>query len=338
MNDSSRPAAPLQDPFDRAITYLRLSVTDRCDLRCSYCMDENVSFVPREEVLSLEELDRLASAFVALGVRKLRLTGGEPLVRKSIMSLVRRLSRHLDAGTLDELTLTSNATQLSRFARELADCGLRRVNISLDTRNPQTFRELSRIGELQPTLDGIEAGLEAGLKLKLNMVVMQGVNDLEVPDMMVWAHGKGMDLTLIELMPFGDGKRWLPHLIDLDRIRARLERDFTLREQENTTGGPARYVDVAETGGRLGFITPLSGNFCEGCNRIRVTCRGRLYQCLGQEQYVDLRGVMRAHQDDEALVEAIREAIRQKPEGHDFETRRSCAAPNAKRSMAETGG
>ena len=328
----------LMDPFARQIIYLRLSVTDRCDLRCTYCMEENVHFVPRREVLSLEELDRLASSFVSLGVRKIRLTGGEPLVRKGIVWLVQRLGRHLESGALDELTLTSNGTQLHRYAKELAEAGVKRINISLDTRDAQKFREISRIGELSTVLRGIDAALEAGLKVKINMVAIKDFNDCEIADMMVWAHAKGMDLTLIEVMPFGDGERWLPNLIGLDDVRARLGDKFTLEEDELRTGGPARYVRVKETGGRLGLITPMSGNFCEGCNRIRVTCRGRLYQCLGHEQYVDLRATMQEHTDDEALKAAIHTAIAAKPKGHDFAERRSCGTPNAKRDMSATGG
>ncbi len=328
----------LIDPFHRKITYLRLSVTDRCDLRCTYCMEENVKFVPRRELLSLEELDRLTSTFISLGVTKIRLTGGEPLVRKGIIWLVERLARHLDTGALHELTMTSNGTQLGRYADQLAGAGVKRLNISLDTREPQKFRQLSRIGELSSVMRGIEASLNAGLKVKLNMVVIRGFNDQEVPDMMQWAHGKGMDLTLIEVMPFGDGERWLPNLIGLDEIRARLDEKFTLRELDDNTGGPARYLKIEETGGRLGLITPMSGNFCEGCNRIRVTCRGRLYQCLGRENHLDLRAFMQEYEDDEALENAIRTAIAGKPEGHDFAQRREEGTPNVKRDMSETGG
>ncbi len=335
---NSPDAAQLMDPFSRQITYLRLSVTDRCDLRCTYCMDENVRFVPRREVLSLEELDRLASSFVALGVRKIRLTGGEPLVRKGIGWLVERLGRHLQSGALDELTMTSNGTQLPRYAAQLAGAGVKRINISLDSQDPRKFREISRIGELSSVLKGIDAALEAGLKVKINMVAIKGFNDDEIADMMVWAHEKGMDLTLIEVMPFGDGERWLPNLIGLDDVRKKLGDRFTLEDIPMRTGGPARYVKVKETGGRLGLITPMSGNFCDGCNRIRVTCRGRLYQCLGHEEHVDLRATMLDHDDDAALIAAIHKAIAAKPEGHDFAERRSCGTPNAKRDMSATGG
>ena len=328
----------LIDPFGRAITYLRLSVTDRCDLRCTYCMDENVQFVPRKQLMSLEELDRLASTFVDLGVRKIRLTGGEPLVRKDVLWLVERLSRHLERGALEELTLTSNGTQLSRFAPGLAAAGIRRINISLDTINPKKFEEITRRGDLSKVLAGIEASLEAGLKVKINMVAIKGFNDAEIAPMMEWAHDKGMDLTLIEVMPFGDGARWLPNLIGLDDIRAKLEQKYTLRDIATRTGGPARYVKVKETGGRLGFIAPMSGNFCDGCNRIRVTCRGRLYQCLGHESHKDLRAALVEHSDDRELKKAIHAAIAGKPEGHDFEQRRKCGTPNAKRAMSATGG
>ncbi len=328
----------LVDPFHREITYLRLSVTDRCDLRCTYCMDENFTFVPRRELLSLEQLDRLGSSFVSLGVRKIRLTGGEPLVRKGIIWLVDRLSRHLQDGSLDELTMTSNGTQLSRYAGQLAGAGIRRLNISLDTRDAGKFRQLSRLGELSSVLEGIDASLAAGLKVKLNMVVIKDFNDHEIAPMMEWAHGKGMDLTLIEVMPFGDGERWLPNLIGLDVIRTRLQERYTLKEVSLNTGGPAQYVQVEETGGRLGLITPMSSNFCDGCNRIRVTCRGRLYQCLGRENHVDLRAALQENEDDAALNTAIRAAIAGKPEGHDFAERRECGTPNAKRNMSSTGG
>ena len=328
----------LRDPLGRRISYLRLSITDRCDLRCAYCMDENFSFVPRHELLSLEELDRLASAFVRLGVDKIRLTGGEPLVRRGAVWLARRLSRHLESGALRELTMTTNATRLARFAPQLAAAGMKRINISLDTRDPGKFRKLSRIGKLDNVLAGIEAALAAGLKVKLNMVAMKDFNDDEIAPMIEWAHSRSMDLTLIEVMPFGDGQRWLPSLITLDEIRADLERRFTLKDEANDTGGPAQYVRIAETGGRLGFIRPLSGNFCEGCNRVRVTCRGRLYQCLGRENYLDLKASLRQHEDDQALTEAIRAAIAAKPEGHDFEQRRTCQTPSSRRNMNETGG
>jgi cyclic pyranopterin phosphate synthase len=338
MNLLAPDALPLVDPFGRAISYLRLSVTDRCDLRCAYCMDENVKFVPRREVLTLEELDRLAAAFVGLGVRKIRITGGEPLVRGNIMWLMQRLARHLERGALGELTLTTNATRLARYASQLAALGVRRVNVSLDTRDAARFRTLTRNGELEPVLAGIDAALAAGLKLKLNMVVMKDFNDHEVADMVTWAHARSMALTLIEVMPFGDGERWLPSLIGLDEVRRRLEQRFTLTDVPERSGGPARYVEVKETGGKLGFITPMSGNFCESCNRIRVTCKGRLYQCLGREAYVDLRAALREHAGNAELRAAIRDAIAAKPEGHDFAERRACADPKAQRPMSETGG
>ena len=338
MDKRIAPIDGLIDPFSRQITYLRLSVTDRCDLRCTYCMDENVRFVPKKQLLSLEELDRLASSFIALGVRKIRLTGGEPLVRKNVLWLVERLSRHLHDGSLDELTMTSNGTQLARFADQLAGAGVRRINVSLDTRDPQKFHEITRRGDLTTVLEGIDAALKAGLKVKINMVAIKGFNDDEIAPMMEWAHAKGMDLTLIEVMPFGDGERWLPNLVGLDEIRAGLESKYTLRDDDLRTGGPARYVNVRETGGRLGLITPMSGNFCEGCNRIRVTCRGHLYQCLGHENHVDLRAALQQHEDDAALNAAIRTAIGAKPEGHDFAQRRECGTPKAKRAMSSTGG
>lgn len=338
MNLLAPDALPLVDPFGRAISYLRLSVTDRCDLRCAYCMDENVKFVPRREVLTLEELDRLAAAFVGLGVRKIRVTGGEPLMRGNIMWLFGRLARHLEAGMLGELTLTTNATRLARHGAALAELGVRRVNVSLDTRDAAKFHALTRNGDLAPVLTGIDAALTAGLQVKLNMVVMKDFNDGEVADMVAWAHDKGMALTLIEVMPFGDGERWLPSLIGLDEVRARLAQRFTLVDLAERSGGPARYVEVRETGGKLGFITPMSGTFCDSCNRIRVTCKGRLYQCLGREGFVDLRAALREHPDDAALRAAIRSAIAQKPEGHDFIERRACADPKAQRAMSETGG
>ncbi len=329
---------PLVDQFAREISYLRLSVTDRCNLRCSYCMDENVVFVPRHQLLSLEELDRLASCFVSLGVRKIRLTGGEPLVRKDILWLIKRISRHLDTGALHELTMTSNATQLQRYAGRLAQTGIRRLNISLDTRDSDKFRQMSRLGELSSVLDGIGAARQAGLKIKLNMVVIRGFNDNEIVSMMEWAHAGGMDLTLIEVMPFGNSERWLPNLVTLDEIKDRLAEKYTLEESDLNTGGPARYLKVRETGGRLGLITPLSGNFCQGCNRVRVTCRGRLYQCLGREKYVDLRAVLHHVLDDEKLARTIREAVAGKPEGHDFAERRQCGTPVSHRNMTDTGG
>jgi len=330
---------PLVDPFQRAITYLRVSVTDRCDFRCVYCMSENMSFLPKQDLLTLEELDRLCSAFVARGVRKLRLTGGEPLVRRDIMVLFRALSRHLQTGALDELTLTTNGSQLPRFARELADYGVKRINISIDTLDPAKFRAITRWGDLNKVLAGVDAAQAAGLHVKINAVALKGVNEDEIPSLMQWAHGRGMDLSLIEVMPLGDIE---PERIDqylpLSMVRARLASRYTLEDIDFRTGGPARYVRVAETGGRLGFITPLTHNFCEGCNRVRVTCTGTLYMCLGQNDAADLRTPLRASEADELLHGAIEEAIARKPKGHDFIIDRRTNRPAVGRHMSVTGG
>ena len=327
------------DPFGRAISYLRVSVTDRCDFRCVYCMAEDMAFLPRRDLLTLEELDRLCTVFVAKGVRKLRLTGGEPLVRKNVMHLVRRLSRHLDSGALDELTLTTNGSQLSRFARELADCGVRRINVSLDTLDPRKFRAVTRWGDLDKVMAGLDAAQAAGLRIKINAVALKGVNEDELPDMLRWAHGRGMELTLIETMPMGeiDADRTDQYL-PLSLVRTKLARRFTLTDTGHRTGGPARYVDVAETGGRLGFITPMTHNFCESCNRVRLTCTGTLFMCLGQEDAADLRPVLRASGGDEAVARAIDEAISRKPKGHDFVIDRATRRPSVARHMSVTGG
>ncbi len=332
-------AAPLIDPFGRAITYLRVSVTDRCDFRCVYCMAEDMTFLPKQEILTLEELDRLCSAFVAKGVRKLRLTGGEPLVRRNVMSLVRALSRHLASGALDELTLTTNGSQLARFASELADCGVERINVSLDTLDAAKFRAITRWGDLSKVMAGIEAAQAAGLRIKLNAVALKGVNDDEFDDLIRFAHGRGMDLTLIETMPMGeiDGDRTAQYL-PLSRVRAMLMERWTLEDIPYRTGGPARYVRVAETGGRLGFITPMTHNFCESCNRVRVTCTGTLYMCLGQEDAADLRAPLRASEGNELLYAAIDEAIARKPRGHDFVIDRRTRRPAVSRHMSVTGG
>ncbi|MGB8631870.1 MAG: GTP 3',8-cyclase MoaA, partial [Xanthobacteraceae bacterium] len=283
------------DPFGRAITYLRVSVTDRCDFRCVYCMAENMSFLPKAEILTLEEVDRLCSAFVARGVRKLRLTGGEPLVRRGIMTLVNSLSRHLRSGALDELTLTTNGSQLEKYARDLAAAGIRRINVSLDTLDAEKFHAITRWGALDRVLAGIDAASAAGLKIKINTVALKHVNDDEFPRLIEWAHGHGMDLTLIEVMPLGEvGEGRLDQYLPLSLVRARLSERYRLIDLDDRTGGPARYVRVAETGGRLGFITPLTHNFCESCNRVRVTCTGTLYMCLGQEDAADLRKPLRA--------------------------------------------
>ena len=281
--------APLIDPFRRAITYLRVSVTDRCDFRCVYCMSENMAFLPKQDLLTLEELDRLCGAFVARGVRKLRLTGGEPLVRRGIMTLVRSLSRHLGDG-LDELTVTTNGSQLPKYAAELADCGVKRINVSLDTLDPDKFRAITRWGELDKVMAGIDAAQDAGLAVKINAVALKGVNEDELADLVDWSHGRGMDLTIIEVMPLGDiDESRLDQYLPLSMVRARLAERYTMQDIDHRTGGPARYVRVAETGGRLGFITPLTHNFCESCNRVRLTCTGTLYMCLGQEDAADLR-------------------------------------------------
>ncbi len=330
---------PMVDPFGRSISYLRVSVTDRCDFRCTYCMAEDMTFLPKKDLLSLEELDRLCTVFIEKGVRKLRLTGGEPLVRKNIMHLVRQLSRHLASGALEELTLTTNGSQLHRFADELAQCGVRRINVSLDTLDPDKFRQITRWGDFGRVMMGIEAAERAGLKIKINAVALKGFNDAELPDMMRWAHGRGMDLTVIETMPMGeiDADRTDQYL-PLSQLRAQLERQFTLADIPYKTGGPARYVEVAETGGRLGFITPMTHNFCESCNRVRLTCTGTLYMCLGQEDAADLRAPLRASEGNELLSSAIDEAIGRKPKGHDFVIDRRTKRPAVSRHMSVTGG
>src|SRR5690242_18343285 len=329
----------LVDPFGRAITYLRVSVTDRCDFRCVYCMSENMAFLPKADLLSLEELDRLCSAFIGRGVRKLRLTGGEPLVRRGIMTLFASLSRHLAAGSLDELTLTTNGSQLPKYAAELAGHGVRRINVSLDTLDPDKFRAITRWGELDKVLAGIDAAQAAGLQVKINAVALKGVNEAEIGDLLAWAHGRGMDLTVIEVMPLGDiDESRLDQYLPLSIVRARLADRYTLDAIEYQTGGPARYVRVKETGGRLGFITPLTHNFCESCNRVRVTCTGTLYMCLGQNDAADLRTPLRASESNDALYAAIDEAIARKPKGHDFVIDRRHLQPALPRHMSMTGG
>jgi cyclic pyranopterin phosphate synthase len=337
--DSASGHPELVDPFGRAITYLRVSVTDRCDFRCVYCMTENMSFLPKAEVLTLEEIDRLCSAFVARGVRKLRLTGGEPLVRRGIMTLVTSLSRHLRSGALDELTLTTNGSQLAKYADGLAAAGIRRINVSLDTLDAEKFRAITRWGALDQVLAGIDAAQTAGLKVKINTVALKGVNDDEFPRLIAWAHGRGMDLTVIEVMPLGEiGEGRLDQYLPLSLVRAQLAGRFTLEDIDYRTGGPARYVRVAETGGRLGFITPLTHNFCESCNRVRVTCTGTLYMCLGQEDAADLRKPLRASEGNALLFAAIDEAIARKPKGHDFIIDRRHKRPALARHMSVTGG
>jgi cyclic pyranopterin phosphate synthase len=337
--DRAAHPAPLVDPFGRAISYLRVSVTDRCDFRCVYCMSENMSFLPKADILSLEELDRLCSAFVARGVRKLRLTGGEPLVRRGIMTLFQSLSRHLAGGALDELTLTTNGSQLPKYAAELARHGVKRINVSLDTLHPDRFRAITRWGDLDQVLAGIKAAQAAGLKVKINAVALKGVNEDEFVRLIEWAHGEGMDLTIIEVMPLGDvGEGRLDQYLPLSMVRARLAERFTLEDVDYRTGGPARYVRVAETGGRLGFITPLTHNFCESCNRVRVTCTGTLFMCLGQEDAADLRAALRASESNGLLHAAIEEAISRKPKGHDFVIDRRHKRPALARHMSVTGG
>ena len=335
----SYPHGPLIDRFGREITYLRVSVTDRCDFRCVYCMAEDMAFLPRKDLLSLEELDRLCSAFIARGIRKLRLTGGEPLVRKNVMTLVRSLSRHLKTGDLDELTLTTNGSQLARFAGELAEAGVRRINVSIDTLDPARFGAITRWGELDKVLDGIAAARAAGLSIKINTVVLKDVNADEIDGLIRWTHGAGMDLTLIEIMPLGEvGADRTDQYLPLSQVRARLSQRWTLSDIPDTTGGPARYVRIAETGGRLGFITPLTHNFCEACNRVRVTCTGALYTCLGHEDALELRVPLRASEGDELLQAAIGEGIGRKPKGHDFVIDRGRQRPALSRHMSTTGG
>ncbi|MEM6382634.1 MAG: GTP 3',8-cyclase MoaA [Pseudomonadota bacterium] len=339
MDNLLSPQPPLIDPFGRAVNYLRVSVTDRCDFRCVYCMAEDMTFLPKRDLLTLEELDRLCSAFVDRGVRKLRLTGGEPLVRKNVMTLVESLSRHLESGALDELTVTTNGSQLKRFAEPLFRHGVRRVNVSLDTLRPDAFRAVTRWGELSKVLDGIDAAQAAGLKVKINAVALKGFNEHEIPTMIQWAHERGVDFTLIETMPLGEIEedrtdQYLP----LTKVRRQLEQIYTLTDLPERTGGPARYVRVEETGGKLGFITPLTHNFCESCNRVRVTCTGTLYMCLGQEDAADLRTPLRASEGNDLLFQAIDEAISRKPKGHDFVIDRTRAQPAVGRHMSMTGG
>jgi cyclic pyranopterin phosphate synthase len=330
---------PLVDPHGRHVSYLRVSVTDRCDFRCVYCMSEHMTFLPKKDLLSLEELDRLCSAFVTRGVRKLRITGGEPLVRKNIMWLFKALGRHLDTGALEELTLTTNASQLARYAGDLKACGVKRINVSLDTLDAAKFKAITRWGELSQVTDGLAAADKAGLEVKINAVALKGVNEHEIEDLIRFAHGRGYDLTLIETMPLGDidGDR-TEQFLPLSIVRARLLDTFTLTDIPYKTGGPARYVEVKETGGRLGFITPMTHNFCESCNRVRLTCTGTLYMCLGQEDAADLRAPLRASVDDAALMTAIDEAISRKPKGHDFVIDRRTKRPAVGRHMSVTGG
>ena len=327
----------LADGFGRRITYLRLSVTDRCDLRCVYCMSEDMTFVPRRDLLSLEELDRLASAFVARGVTRIRVTGGEPLVRKGIMTLFGSLSRHLAAGGLQELTLTTNGTLLATHAEALAASGVRRVNVSLDTLDPSRFRAITRRGTLGVVMDGLRAAREAGLRVKLNTVALKGITETEIHDLIAFAHGNDMDLTLIETMPLGDvGADRTDQYLPLTTLRRLIESRWTLIDTAERSGGPARYGRIRETGGRIGFITPMSHSFCESCNRVRVSATGTLYTCLGQEDRTDLRAALRGSEADEALHAAIDSAIRTKPRGHDFRIERG--RPALARHMSALGG
>jgi len=328
------------DPFGRSITYLRLSVTDRCDLRCLYCMAEDVEFLPKAELLTLEELQRLAGAFVRMGVKKIRLTGGEPLVRRGIMSLVEALGAQVAAGTLDEVTMTTNGTQLAAHARGLKAAGMRRINVSLDSLDRETFRRITRSGDVDRVLDGIAAAKDAGLAIKINAVAMKGMNEDQLDGLLAWCGEKGYDLTLIENMPMGTAEGGRSNqFLPLDVVRERLARNWTLEPIDYRTGGPARYLRVAETGTRLGLITPLTHNFCEGCNRVRVTCTGTLYMCLGQEDAADLRAPLRSSEGDAKLEQAIAEAILRKPKGHDFVIDRQLdEAPRLARHMHTTGG
>jgi len=331
---------PLVDPFARAISYLRVSVTDRCDFRCTYCMTEHMTFLPKAELLSLEELDRLCSAFVRMGVQQLRITGGEPLVRKGIKTFFEAMGRHLQSGALKELTLTTNGSQLRRYAADLAAVGVRRVNVSLDTLDAAKFAEVTRWGRLPQVLDGIAAAREAGLAVKINAVALKGVNDDELFTLAEWCARDGHDLTFIEVMPMGDmGEvQRLDQYWSLKDLRTRLESRYTLRDLPDRTGGPARYVRLLETGQRIGFITPLTHNFCESCNRVRLTCTGELYMCLGQEDMADLRAPLRASPEDVLVEQAIRNAIARKPKGHDFDYSRQKIAGQMTRHMSHTGG
>jgi len=327
------------DIFGRQITYLRVSVTDRCDFRCVYCMNEDMQFLPKAEILSLEEIDRICSVFIRQGVRKLRITGGEPLVRRGIMQLFRNLARHLGGG-LDELTLTTNGSQLDRYAAELAACGVKRVNVSIDTLDPEKFATITRRGDLGRVLSGLRAARDAGLRIKINTVALKDVNDTEADNLIAWCGENDYDLTFIEVMPMGDigGENRLDQFYPISLLRARLQKNWTLEETDYRSGGPARYVRVRETGQRLGFITPLTHNFCESCNRVRLTCTGMLYMCLGQDDNADLRAVVRESQDDERLNAAIEAAIARKPKGHDFIIDRHHSEARIARHMSVTGG
>jgi len=338
MQDTD-PSAGLIDPFGRAVTYLRVSVTDRCDLRCVYCMAEDMTFLPKKDILTLEEIDRLCGAFIALGTDKIRLTGGEPLVRKGVMNLVRSLGARIAPGGLRELTVTTNGTQLTKMAGDLFDAGVRRINVSLDTLDPGVFAAVTRWGKIEQTLDGIFAAKAAGLAVKVNAVALKGVNEDEFDRMVGWCGEHGFDLCLIETMPLGDvGGDRTDQYLPLSLVRSRLRQTWTLEDTDYATGGPARYVRVKETGGRIGFITPMTHNFCESCNRVRVTCTGTLYMCLGQEDAADLRAPLRASEGNDLLYAAIDRAIARKPKGHDFIIDRRTRRPSVGRHMSMTGG
>ncbi|MBN2760300.1 MAG: GTP 3',8-cyclase MoaA [Rhodobacteraceae bacterium] len=332
--------APLIDPFARPISYLRVSVTDRCDFRCVYCMSENMTFLPKKELLTLEELDRMCSTFIRLGVEKLRITGGEPLVRKGIMSFFQNMRRHLDSGALKELTLTTNGSQLRKFAGDLAECGVRRINVSLDTLNDKKFADVTRWGKLAQVLDGIDAAQAAGMRVKLNAVALKGFNEEELFTLTEFCATRDMDLTWIEVMPMGDlgNEDRLDQYWPLSDLRKQLAERYTLTDLAERSGGPARYVRLEETGQKIGFITPLTHNFCESCNRVRLTCTGELYMCLGQEDMADLRAPLRASDSDELLESAIRAAISRKPKGHDFDYSRQKVDGQMTRHMSHTGG
>lgn len=327
------------DPFEREIDYLRVSVTDRCDFRCVYCMSENMTFLPKNDLLTLEELDRLCSVFISCGIKRIRLTGGEPLVRKNLMWFISRLSSYVDSGHLDEITLTTNGSQLMKYAEDLAKNNIKRINVSLDTLNEELFSKITRWGNLPKVLDGIKVAQKAGIKIKINTVALKNINDKEIPKIIEWAHNGGMDITVIETMPMGDidGDR-TEHYLPLSGLRSTLEKKYTLNDIPYKTGGPARYVEIKETGGVLGFITPLSHNFCESCNRIRVTCTGTLYMCLGQEDAADLLTPIRQGADDNSIKNVIYEAISRKPKGHDFIIDRKHNKPSISRFMSVTGG
>ncbi|MEQ9519482.1 MAG: GTP 3',8-cyclase MoaA [Parvibaculum sp.] len=326
------------DPFGRAVTYLRVSVTDRCDFRCVYCMAEHMTFLPKKDVLSLEELETICGTFIDKGVKKIRLTGGEPLVRKDILLLIQRLGARVKSGELEELTLTTNGSQLPRFSKELYEAGVRRINVSLDTLSEEKFQAITRWGRLPQVLDGIKAATEAGLKVKINAVALKDTNADEIPSLIEWAHGEGHDMTLIETMPMGEieedrNDQYLP----LSHVRKQLESRWSLIDLPDRTGGPARYVQISETGGRLGFITPLTHNFCESCNRVRLTCTGQLFMCLGQDDDADLRNALR-NGGQKILSDTIDEAIGRKPKGHDFIIDRDRSSPTVRRHMSTTGG